>query len=255
MSGRVAGKVAIVTGASRGVGKADAELLAAEGARVIMTDVNEEAGRAVAAQIGDAATFIKQDVSSESDWQSLVGTVEKDFGQLDILVNNAAILEFGDVISASYESWQRIFRINADSVFLGIKSALPLLEKSGGGSIINMSSSSALMGMPAFAAYGSAKAAVRGLTQSVAVYCNKAAKGVRCNSVHPDGIITPMTVEMAEKAAGGAQLSEPGRSAPFVCKPEEVAKLVLFLASDDSRHINGAAMTIDNGSTITPPYV
>ncbi len=254
MSGRVAGKVAIITGASRGVGKADAELLAREGARVILTDVNEEAGRAVAAEIGDAATFIKQDVSSESDWESLVGTVERDFGQLDILVNNAAILEFGDVINASYESWQRIFRINADSVFLGIKFALPLLEKSGGGSIINMSSSSALMGMPNFAAYSSAKAAVRGLTQSVAVHCQKAAKGVRCNSVHPDGIITPMTAELADKAAG-LQLSEPDRSAPFVCMPEEVAKLVLFLASDDSRHINGAAMTIDNGSTITPPYV
>ena len=254
MSGRVAGKVAIVTGGSRGVGRADAELLAAEGARVILTDINEEAGRAVAAEIGDAATFFKQDVSSESDWQSLVATVEKDFGQLDVLVNNAAILEHGDVLNASYESWQRIFRINADSVFLGIKTALPLIEKSGGGSIINMSSSSALMGMPAFAAYGSAKAAVRGLTQSVAVYCHKAGKGVRCNSVHPDGIVTPMTMEMAEKAAG-MNLSDPARSRAFVCQPQEVAKLVLFLASDDSRHINGAAMTIDNGSTITPPYV
>ena len=101
--------------------------------------------------------------------------------------------------------------------------------------------------------YGQA-AAVRGLTQSVAVYCHKAGKGVRCNSVHPDGIVTPMTMEMAEKAAG-MNLSDPARSRAFVCQPQEVAKLVLFLASDDSRHINGAAMTIDNGSTITPPYV
>ena len=254
MSGRVAEKVALVTGAGSGVGKADAELLASEGARVILTDVNIAAGEAVAQNIGEAAEFVSQDVSSEKDWQALIEKIEKDYGRLDILINNAAILEMGDVISASYESWQRIFRINADSVFLGIKAALPLLEKSGGGSIINMSSSSALLGMPHFAAYGAAKAAVRGLSQSVAVYCQKSGNRVRCNTIHPDGIITPMTEEMAKKA-GNVKLAEPERTIPFICMPEEVAKLVLFLASDDSRHINGATLTIDNGCTVTPPYI
>lgn len=254
MCGRVAGKIAIVTGGGSGVGKADAELLAKEGARVILTDVNVAAGESVARNIGEAAVFIPQDVSSEQDWQRLLQRVEGDYGRLDILVNNAAILEMGDIKAASYDSWQRIFRINADSVFLGIQAALPLIEKSGGGSIINMSSSAALLGMPHFAAYGAAKAAVRGLSQSVAVYCQKARNGIRCNTIHPDGIITPMTEAMA-KIVGDRRLADPERSFPFVCKPEEVAKLVLFLASDESRHINGAAITVDNGCTVTPPYV
>ena len=256
MSDRVAGKVAIVTGASRGVGRADAELLAAEGATVIMTDINAEAGEQAAAEIGGKVRFVKQDVSAEADWQSLIEMVEKEHGGLDILVNNAAILQFGDVTGETYEGWKRVQTINSDSVFLGIHYALPLMAKSGGGSIVNMSSSSALIGMPQFAAYSASKAAVRGLTQSVAVYCHQMGNKVRCNTIHPDGIATPMTMEIVEK--NPVLVSDPAKSAvagSYTCLPEDVAQTVLFLASDESRNINGAAITLDNSSTITPPYI
>ena len=254
MNDRVAGKVAIVTGASRGVGRADAELLCKEGATVIMTDINAEAGEKAASEIAGKTRFVKQDVSDESGWQSLIEMVEKEYGRLDILVNNAAILQLADVKSETLEGWRRVQAINTESIFLAIKYALPLLEKSGGGSIVNMSSSAALVGMPQFAAYSASKAAVRGLTQSVAVYCHKAGNKVRCNTIHPDGIATPMMMEIA----ADAPVLEPAKAEmakSYMCQAEDVAKTVLFLASDDSRHINGAAIALDNSSTITPPYL
>jgi len=254
MTDRVAGKVAIVTGASRGVGRADAEVLSREGATVIMTDINAEAGEQAAAEIGGNARFVKQDVSDEAGWQVLIDTVEKGYGRLDILVNNAAILQLADVKSETLEGWRRVQAINTESVFLAIKYALPLMEKSGGGSIINMSSSSALVGMPHFAAYTASKAAVRGLTQSVAVQCHKAGNKVRCNTIHPDGIATPMVMEIAEQRP----IMDPAKAevaASYTCTAEDVAQTVLFLASDESRNINGAAITLDNSATITPPYL
>ncbi|GAB3103892.1 SDR family oxidoreductase [Aestuariicella hydrocarbonica] len=256
MTNRVAGKVAIVTGASRGVGRADAELLSREGATVILTDVNAEAGQQAAADIGGNARFITQDVSDEAGWQALIDMVEQEYGRLDILVNNAAILKMADIKAETLEGWRRIHTVNTESIFLAIKYALPLMEKSGGGSIINMSSSSALVGMPQFAAYSSSKAAVRGLTQSVAVYCHKAGNKVRCNTVHPDGIATPMVAELAAAASSPIMDEAKGQvAASYTCLPEDVANTILFLASDESRHINGAAIRLDNSSTITPPYL
>lgn len=254
MTDRVAGKVAIVTGASRGVGRADVELLSREGATVIMTDINAEVGEQVAEEIGGNTRFVKQDVSDEAGWQSLIELVEKEYGRLDILVNNAAVLQMADVKAETLEGWRRIQAINSESIFLAIKYALPLMEKSGGGSIVNMSSSSALFGMPQFAAYSASKAAVRGLTQSVAVYCQKAGNKVRCNTIHPDGIATPMAMEIAEKSPVLDQ-DKAEQAASYMCMPEDVSNTVLFLASDESRHINGAAIRLDNSATITPPYL
>lgn len=253
---RLSDKVAIITGASRGVGAANAKLLAQHGARVILTDINEKDGQAVADSIGCNAKFVCHDVSSEQGWTELISMVETEFGRLDILVNNAAILSNSTVAEETLAGWQRIFKINCDSVFLGTQSALALMEKSGGGSIINMSSSAALMGMPHFAAYGASKAAVRGFSQSVAVYCSQAKNKVRCNTIHPDSIATPMVMEVGMKMAKeGKQVADQKRTMPYVCQPEAIANTVLFLASDESFHINGAAINVDNGATITPPYL
>lgn len=254
MTGRVAGKVAIITGASRGVGLADAQLLAAEGAKVIMTDINADAGEKAAAAIGDAAEFFKQDVSNEDDWKTLIAKVKADHGRLDILVNNAAILKVGNVNNETLDAWKKIHAVNTESVFLGIQNALPLMEESGGGSIINMSSSAALHGMPDFLAYSSTKAAVRGITMAIAVHCQKNSNNVRCNSIHPDGIATDMVTEIAldlPEMDGDTAM----KAVAFTIFPEDVAKTVLFLASDDSSTINGTAIRIDKSATITPPYV
>lgn len=254
MTDRVAGKIAIVTGASRGVGLADAKLLSREGATVIMTDINAEPGRQAALEIGGNVRFVSQDVSDEAGWQALIAMVEKEYGRLDILVNNAAILQLADIKAETLEGWRRVQAVNSDGIFLAIKYALPLMERSGGGSIVNMSSSSALCGMPAIPAYSAAKAAVRGLTQSVAVYCHKAGNKVRCNTIHPDGIATPMMMEIADKGlvVNGDKAEQ---AASYVCMPEDVANTVLFLVSDESCHINGAAICLDNSATITPPYL
>ncbi len=257
VAGRVQGKVAIVTGASRGVGLADVTLLLREGAQVIMTDINAEAGAQAAQTLGAGARFVAQDVSKEESWQSLAQLVEREYGRLDILVNNAAILRMADIKSETLEGWRTVQAVNSESIFLAIKYCLPLMERSGGGSIVNMSSSSALVGMPTFPAYSSSKAAVRGLTQSVAVYCSQAGNGVRCNSVHPDSIATPMVAELVAKMGLGTQLVDDAKAqigAKYVCSPEDVANTVLFLASDESRHMNGAAIRLDGGATITPPY-
>lgn len=260
MSQRLQNKVAIVTGASRGVGAANAKLLAQHGAKVILTDISED-GKTVAQEINNTfgkgcAIFVLQDVSDEKAWSDLITLVQQQYGRLDILVNNAAILKHGSIIDEDYSGWQKIMKINADSVFLGTHAALPLLEQGEGGSIINMSSSSAIMGMPQFVAYSASKAAVRGMTQSVAVYCSQKKNKVRCNTIHPDGIATPMAMEVAKSLGQkGNEVADPARAMNFVCSPEAIANTVLFLASDESSHINGAAINIDNAATITPPYL
>lgn len=260
MTQRVANKVAIITGASRGVGAENAKLLAKHGATVILTDVSDD-GKNIANELNTkygsgTARFFKQDVSSEQGWEDLISLIEAEYSRLDILVNNAAILNHASISEESFSGWQRIMKINADSVFLGIHAALPLLEKSGGGSIINMSSTASIMGMPHFVAYGASKAAVRGITQSVAVYCSQAKNGVRCNTIHPDSIATPMSMEVGtDIAKKGKVVADTPRAMIHLCAPDAIANTVLFLASDESSHINGAAINIDNAATITPPYL
>ena len=252
--GRVAGKVAIVTGAASGMGKADAELLAREGAKVVLADLNEADGKAVADAIGEAAVFMRLDVTDEENWRSVVAATLEQFGRLDILVNNAGMIALGSIVDTDLASWRQINAVNSDGVFLGCKHAIPAMAESGGGSIINMSSVAAIHGQSFVAAYTASKGAVRALTKSIAMFCKEQKNGIRCNSVHPDGVKTPMVVKVAtgKDTATQEEIDELGR-VTNMCDPEDVANLVLFLASEESRFINGAEMLIDDASTITPP--
>ncbi len=252
--GRVAGKVAIVTGAASGMGRADAVLLAAEGARVVLADLNEAAGEAAVAEIGEAARFMRLDVTDEANWQQVVAQTVAEFGRLDILVNNAGMMSLGSVVDTELASWRQLMAVNAEGVFLGCKHALPAMVESGGGSIVNMSSVAAMQGMSFVAAYSASKGAVRSLTKSVALYCREQRNGVRCNSIHPDGVRTPMVVKVATgQDSATREEIEAMDQAGAMCEPEDVAQMVLYLASDESRFVNGAEMLIDNAATITPP--
>ena len=249
--GRVQDKVAIVTGAGSGIGKEDALLLAKEGAKVVLTDVNEEAGRAVAKQIGDAALFIKHDIASEDDWKAVIAKTEETFGGLDILVNNAAILAYGNIENTDLATWQKIQRINSDGYFLGCHHGVIAMKKRGGGSIVNMASISAIGGVGSFCAYSASKGAVTAMTRSIAAHCRMQLNNIRCNTIHPDGIMTPMVTNLQSTMPKGAQsavrmMDQKQMMARFA-KPTAIANLVLFLASDESRFINGAEMRIDNG--------
>ena len=252
--GRVDGKVAIVTGGASGMGKADAQLLAAEGARVVVADLNEVDGQAVAAAIGDNAIFLRLNVTDEDNWKSVIAATVEKFGQLDILVNNAGVIALGSIVDTELESWRMVNSVNSDGVFLGCKHAIPAMAESGGGSIINMSSVAAIHGQSFVAAYTASKGAVRALTKNIAMFCKEQKNGIRCNSVHPDGVKTPMVVKVAtgNETATQEEIEEIGKFGNM-CEPEDVANLVLFLASEESRFINGTEMLIDNASTITPP--
>jgi 3(or 17)beta-hydroxysteroid dehydrogenase len=250
--GRVDGKVALVTGGGSGLGAADSEALAREGARVVVSDIRLAAAQAVADRIGNGAVAMEQDVASEEGWIATMAAIEKQFGRLDILVNNAGVVLSADVEETTLEQYRWVNAVMSDGVFMGCKYAIPLMNKNDGGSIINMSSTGALLGYPIFFAYSAAKGAVRALTKSVAVMCQEKCYKIRCNSVHPGSIETPM-VQQAEGRPGQAKpvaagVLKPGESGA----PEDVAAMVLFLASDESRFVNGAEMVVDNGVTIRP---
>jgi len=254
--GRVSGKVAIITGGASGMGKADAQLLAAEGARVVIADLNESGGQALADAIGGQARFMRLDVTDESNWQSVVERTVAEFGGLDILVNNAGLMSLGSVVDTELADWHKLMAVNADGVFLGCKHAIPAMEHSGGGSIVNMSSVAAMQGMSFVAAYCASKGAVRSLTKSVALYCKEQRNNIRCNSIHPDGVRTPMVVKVAtgQESATREEIEALDINGTM-CEPEDIAQMVLYLASDESRFVTGAEMLIDNAATITPPVV
>ncbi|NUT78191.1 glucose 1-dehydrogenase [Pseudomonas sp. C1C7] len=247
---RVEGKVCIITGAASGIGREDALLLASEGARVVLTDLNEEAGRQVAAEIGANALFIRHDIASESDWQHVVKTTVEHFGRLDVLVNNAAILALGSIEDTNLELWQKVQKINGDGYFLGCKYAIQAMKETGGGSIINMSSVAALGAMPMFCAYSASKGAVAAMTRSIALHCKQQGYRIRCNSVHPDGVNTPMTQALA---GGQAIPQEALDQDPMnrMAAPRDIANVVLFLATDESRFVNGAEIRVDNAQLIS----
>ena len=247
---RVNGKVCIVTGAASGVGREDALLLAREGAKVVLTDLNDEAGRQVAAEIGENALFIRQDIANEADWQNVIKVTLERFGRLDVLVNNAAILALGSIEDTSLELWQKVQKINTEGYFLGCKYAVQAMKESGGGSIVNMSSVAALGGMPMFCAYSASKGAVAAMTRSVALHCKQQGYRIRCNSVHPDGINTPMTQPLTGfQAIPQETLDQDPMNR--MCAPRDIANVVLFLASDESRFVNGAEIRVDNAQLIS----
>ena len=248
--GRVSGKVAIVTGGASGVGKEDAILLVKEGAKVVLTDLNEKDGNAVAAQIGENALFVKHDISSEDGWKEVIARTEERFGGVDILVNNAAILIAGAIEDTTLEDWQKIQGVNSDGYFLGCKHGYAAMKKRGGGSIVNMSSMAGIGGVSSFCAYSASKGAVAALTRSIAAYSRFHHIPIRCNSIHPDGIKTPMVFDLPrdpKKPPTVREGNDAKRLMARFCEPTDIANLVLFLASDESRFINGSEYRIDNG--------
>jgi len=252
--GRVSGKVALVTGAASGIGRASAELLARECAEVVLTDV--QPGEEVAAGIrkaGGKARFVAHDVSSESEWQAVVAGIEKQEGHLDVLVNNAGIAVAGLIHELSLEAWRRQMAVNVDGVFLGVKTSLPLMRKGKAGSIVNISSIAGLRGAANLSAYCTSKGAVRLFTKSVAIECAAMQDGIRCNSIHPGLIETPIWGQVVPGSNApmdldaAAALRVPLRRKGW---PEDIAKVVLFLASDDSGYMTGEEVVVDGGMTV-----
>ena len=241
--GRLENKVAIITGAAQGMGAAHARLFVAEGAKVVLTDLNEEKGQALANELGANAVFVKQNVAKEEDWATVLATAEEKFGPVNVLVNNAGITMAKNMLDITLEEYRRIVDINQVSVFLGMKTVAGSMMKAGGGSIVNISSMNGLVA--GAVGYTDTKFAVRGMTKAAAM--NLAPMGIRVNSVHPGVIATPMVMQEDTKDAVEAF----AKHIPLkrVAQPEEVSKMVLFLASDDSSYSTGSEFVIDGGMT------
>jgi 3alpha(or 20beta)-hydroxysteroid dehydrogenase len=241
---RLKGKVVIISGGARGQGAAEARLFAAEGARVVIGDVLEAEGCRLAAELGDAAAFVRQDVTQERDWDTAVTAAEK-FGGLHGLVNNAGIYQPRRLMETDVDLFEKHMRVNQLGCFLGMKTVAPLMEQSGGGSIVNISSVAGLRGSPGAIAYSATKWALRGMTKAAAV--DLAPRKIRVNSVHPGPIDTEMLkVRTAEQNRQRLQLVPMKRMGTA----EEVASLVLFLLSDESGYITGAEVAIDGGAAL-----
>ncbi|AQW20619.1 3-alpha-hydroxysteroid dehydrogenase [Lentilactobacillus curieae] len=240
--GKLDGKVAIITGASQGMGASHAKLFVDEGAKVVITDINEEKGNQVASELGDNVIFVKQDVSNEDDWRNVVNEAVDKFGQLDILVNNAGITFSKSIFDLTTDDYMKIFKINQLSVFYGMKYAAEKM-KDHGGSIVNISSMNGLVA--GALGYTDTKFAVRGMTKAAAI--ELANYGIRVNSVHPGVISTPMIHQSDNEDL----IKEFAKAIPLkrVAEPEEVSKMVLFLASDDSSYSTGSEFVIDGGMT------
>lgn len=253
--GRLDQKVAIVTGAARGIGAAIAHAFAREGAFVYVTDINDDLGEGVARSLGPRAAYRCLDVREDADWQRVTDAAIAERGRLDVVVNNAGItgLEAGaahDPEHASLDDWRAVHRTNLDGVFLGCKHAIRVMRPRGHGSIVNVSSRSGLVGIPGAAAYASSKAAIRNHTKTVALHCAGAGLDIRCNSIHPAAILTPMWEPLL-----GTGPDRERRMAAFVADTplkrfgtaEEVAAVALLLASDEAAYMTGAELNIDGG--------
>ena len=245
--GRLDGKVALISGGSKGQGAAEAKLFAQEGAKVVLADILDDEGKKVEAEInetGGEAMYLHLDVTSEADWAAAVKAAVDNYGKLDILVNNAGILLRKGVEETSAEEWDRIQDVNSKGVFLGVKAAIPAMREAGGGAMENISSIAGLRGSTS-TAYGASKGLVRLLTKSTAVQYGP--EGIRCNSVHPGIIETDMTEEMLDSAGRAQWLTRtPLR---IIANAHDVALGVLYLASDESRYVTGSELVIDGGIT------
>ena len=250
MSARLAGKVALITGGSRGMGAASARQFVTEGAKVVLGDILDDEGKALADELGEAARYLHLDVTSEEDWAQAVDTTEREFGALNVLVNNAGILRFGALEEEKLDDFRRLLDINLIGVFLGMRAAIPGLRRAGGGSIVNLSSTEGLGASPFLGAYTASKFAVRGITKVAALELGP--DNIRVNSVHPGGIDTPMTHDL---------MGEQGRK--YIAKKVamrrtgsagEVAALITFLASDESSYSTGAEFIVDGGASATAGF-
>ena len=246
---RLQGKVAIITGAARGQGAEEARMFAKEGAKVVLADVTDQEGTAVAAEIaemGGDALYVHLDVTNEDEWDAAVQSAVASFGKLDILVNNAGIWRRGHVLETSSDQWDDIMDVNAKGVFLGTKAVIPEMRKAGGGSIVNISSTAGLVGSKTSAAYSASKGAVRIFTKSTAV--QYAAEGIRANSIHPGPIDTDMGDQVWPDAASKAA-SVTRTALNRMGTPEDIAYGALYLASDESSFVTGSELVIDGGVT------
>jgi len=251
MTDRLGGKVALVTGGASGQGEAEAMLFAAEGARVIVADVNDDAGKAVVHAIGDAAEYVHLDVSVYDEWLDTVRAVGERFGRLDVLVNNAGFgvgpVRIDEIDLADHH---RLFDVNVHGVFYGIRTCLPLLKASGNASVINTSSIDGIAGVLGMSSYAATKFAVTGITKSTALEFG--AYGIRVNSIHPGVIATPMVRSAPEATQRRLEVLMARQPIPRAGTAEEIAKLALFLASDDSSYCTGAEFVIDGGHLAGP---
>lgn len=253
---RLQGKIALITGAARGIGEAIARAFIDEGARVYLSDIDDELGTRLARSLGDSASYCRLDVREEQDWESVTRALVNTHGAIDIVVNNAGITGFegGDFVqdpeNASLNAWRLVHQTNLDGVFLGCKYAIRAMRPTKTGAIINISSRSGLVGIPGAAAYASSKAAVRNHTKSVALYCAEQGLDIRCNSIHPAAILTPMWEPLLGNGPDRAQ-----RMADYVSDtpvrrfglPEEVAAIAVLLGSDEAAYMTGAELNIDGG--------
>ncbi|MZR29576.1 glucose 1-dehydrogenase [Sneathiella litorea] len=252
---RLIKKIALVTGAATGIGLATTRRFIEEGAFVVMTDIDAEAGGNAVKEFGANARFLTHDVTKETDWQRVMATISSDPGRLDILVNNAGILAIGDhqtIEDTDLAHWQAIQQVNVEGVFLGCQAAVKAM-KDHGGSIVNISSVAAIVGTPTLAAYGASKAAVRQLTKTVAIHCAKKEYGIRCNSVHPDPVRTNMGDDLMSMYGGDVDAGWKAIPARVPLKtpaePIDIANCILFLASDEARHVTGTELIVDGGMT------
>ncbi|QIK76710.1 SDR family NAD(P)-dependent oxidoreductase [Nocardioides piscis] len=248
--GRLAGKIAIVTGAAQGQGAEIARSFVAEGAKVALADINEADGQALADELGDSAHFTRHDVSDAASWQELVADTNDRFGPVNVLVNNAGILRFGDIDKMPLEEAQLIWNVNLQGCYLGMQAVVPTMKRNGGGSIVNASSIEGLGGMGSVIAYCGSKWAIRGMTKAAAHELGR--RKIRVNSVHPGMIDTPMT-----RVHGGDVAMEFGASkVPLrrVGTPSDIAPTYVFLASDESAYITGAEIAVDGGATATHAF-
>lgn len=253
--GRVQGKIALITGGSRGIGAETAKLLSQHGAIVIITDILDEEGQKIADSL-DSCTYRHLDVTKEADFQSVFKWVEDEYGRLDILFNNAGITGFAQGLGAqdpeniTLDDWHYVHKVNQDGVYLGCKYGIRLMKEHGG-SIINMSSRSGMVGIPGAAAYASSKSSVRNHTKTVALYCAENDYQIRCNSLHPGAILTPMWEPMLgeSKEQRKAVIDMIAKDIPVgrMGDPLDVAYAVLYLGSDESKYLTGIELTIDGG--------
>lgn len=238
--GRFDGRTAVVSGGARGMGASHSRAIAAEGGNVVIADILDEDGRALAEELGDVARFVHLDVTDAGAWEQAVETAVEAFGGLHILINNAGILVQGAIIDGDPEGFRRVIDINLTGVYLGMRAAAPAIRDAGGGAIVNISSTAGLQGYAYLSGYAASKWGVRGLTKVAALELGPL--GIRVNSVHPGPIETPMTAEVGDDVAAGQPIARFGT-------PEEVTSLVCFLASDDASYSTGAEFIVDGGQT------